>query len=69
MRLSMLTRFILRRFAPNLPPSPVSFSRLSAFVVSNALVSLVVEKRSQKRLSAGATHPFGCSLQPGSFLL
>jgi hypothetical protein len=37
-------------------------------VAFNALVSLVVEKRSHQRLSAGATHPFGCSLQPGSFL-
>ena len=38
----------------DLPPSPVSFPRLSASVVSNALVSLVVEKRSQQRLSASS---------------
>src|SRR5262245_31742028 len=35
-------------------------------MVSDALVSLVVEKRSQRRLGAGATDPCGCSLQPGS---
>jgi elongation factor Tu len=47
LRLAMMTRSILRWFAPNLRSFRVSHPCLSAIVVSDALVSLVVEKKSQ----------------------
>ena len=52
----------------NLPPSPVSFSRLSASVVSNALVSLVVEKKSQTAIERKDHTPIGLLVATGEIL-
>src|ERR1700722_5632058 len=61
----MWTRPILRWFALNLPTCPVSHQCLSASVVPNALVSLVVEKNSQTAIERMGHTPFGLLVATG----